>query len=124
MADIIEVFFILQFFVVVGIIIAKLINVMTAGKFYQKEFDKSGKEKCNITLPFVLFFLYNIFYAIGFISFMNNPTIFTSMLFQLETFFISLNMLFLIIELFLFYKIEVSSYTRDKRNSMQEYKRY
>lgn len=91
-----DVLFFVQLLVFFGLFFIKLVNVLSAGRFYQ--YSESDKSYSGV-FPFVLFIASFIFYAVGFVSFVSNPTILTSSLFKLETWFIPLNIIFLIVEL-------------------------
>lgn len=96
MASVGDVLFFVQLLVFFGLFFVKLVNVLSAGRFYQyNEDDKSY----NAVFPFVLFTASFMVYAVGFVSFVTSPDVLTSSLFKLETWLIPLNILFLIVEL-------------------------
>jgi len=88
--NIYEIMFLLQFLVIMGLLLAKLYNVMSKG------------EKFDLKISFIMFIAYFLFYLVGLIVFLANPEeIIYISLFTLESWLIILNVLFFIIELFL-----------------------
>jgi len=119
MAEVTDVFFIMQFIGFLIITILKLHNVMNLGKTYQISKDDGGKETKDLRWPFILFILFVIMWFIGHVSFMNNPTVFTLSLYRIETICYSLHFIFLFFEIFYYFKGMVVSQPRKAYNSMK-----
>lgn len=100
MPTLIEVIFAIQFLVVISITFLKLYNVMSAGKFY------------DLKMSFLLFIGLVIFWGVGMVTVSIDATTITefdellpSSLFQIESWLLSINLIFLFVELFLAYGV-------------------
>jgi hypothetical protein len=83
--------FIIAFLVMMGIIFAKFYNALSVGSVY------------DIKIAFMLFSGYIVAWVTSFVVFAANPEIVIyNMLFRLSSWFLVLNVLFLIIEIILF----------------------
>ena len=111
MSDVIDVMFLLQFFIVVGILLLELFNVMSVGKFFR--FDKFKKDSVTgesdphfaMKISFMLFIVFFLFYLVGFICLVSYPEIVLFIvLFQLESWLIILHVVFFISALFFYLK--------------------
>jgi len=91
--NIYELLFIFHLFILFGILLAKIYNLMSLCKTY------------NIKIAFLLFISYFIAWIGGFVIMMLNPEILIyNVLFRIGTWSITLNTLFLMIEIFFFLK--------------------
>lgn len=101
MDSITNAFFLVQFLAVIGITLAKLYNIMSYGKFYMEE--PTEETKPHLRISFLLLICFFISYFIGFIVFMLDPTtLIYSILFRLEILLVILNVLFFLIEIFIY----------------------
>ena len=90
-----ETIFLLQFLLALTILGVKLYNLFSKGKIY------------DLRVSLMLFIGYFIIYAIGFVVMvLNYSNLLILQLFQLEQWFISLNIVFLIAELFFLFMQE------------------
>jgi len=89
MADVLGTMFFLQFIVAIGIILVTTYNVMTLGSLYK------------VAISFLLWVLYLICIGVGFVVFMSEPeTMLFSMLWKFEAWFITLQTIYLFIQVF------------------------
>lgn len=112
--NIYEVFFILQFLIVIGIVLLELYNVMRVSTLY------------TLRIDFLLFIVFFISYLMGFIITMLNPTEYIYfLLLRVENIFIILNVLFFISSLLLKLSYLVKDANKGVKpyNSMKERKR-
>lgn len=87
MTTLYEMFFLLQFLVVFGIILCKTYNIMKQGEFY------------DISMAWILFMLFFIAWGVGFvITLLGYTETLYSQLFKFESFFVLLNIGFMIAE--------------------------
>lgn len=88
--EMLEFVFLLQFLVCIGVVLWKVYNTMSP-----------KEQKYDIRMAFLLFFIYFLSYGVGFVVFMLDLTNnFYRLMFQLETWIILLNVLFIMVELF------------------------
>ena len=93
MTTLYDMFFLLQFIVIIVIILVKLYNVMSLGETY------------DIRISILLFIGYFIAYGVAFVVFLLDPEeLLYLQLFRLESWLIVLNVVFLMAELFFNFK--------------------
>jgi hypothetical protein len=110
MATLSATIFLLQFLLVFIIIIAKLLNLMSAGKLYEFKYSILG------------FAMYFFFWGIGLIiTIIEYDSVIYSAIQQLETYFILLNVVFFLGELFFLMSDTDTKQARPARNSRKEY---
>mgnify|MGYP001558605140 CR=1 FL=1 len=96
--DMYGLFFIIQLLVCVGIILAKVYNFMTFGKWY------------DMRISFILFIGYLFSYLLGlFVFFLDAEELLYLQIFRLESFLLALNVLFLFIEIIFYLKDTIKS---------------
>lgn len=95
MAEFYQTLFLLQFVLAFGILVTKLFNLMLKAKLY------------SIAISILLFIGYFFLYVIGFLTILINPTdLLLVQLFQLETWVISLNVIFFLAEIFFLFLLD------------------
>jgi hypothetical protein len=104
-----ELIFMTQFLIVIGILLFKTWNVFNLGKTY------------SVSVAWLLFASFFLFYGIGFFTMLtnfNNATF--RVLFNLESWLVLLNVLYIIIEKFLFYATQVSDIRRQRLGRLEQ----
>lgn len=101
MINFIDIIFLLQFFIVLGLIFVKIYNILNFQK--DKKYNDKQSTPINIKISFLMVIAFFLFYGVGFVSTLISidEMIFVQ-LFRLETFFVIPYILFFIIELFMF----------------------
>lgn len=96
----IDLIFLVQFIIVICILLVKLYNVLSGLSNLKKE---NTDKKYNMQWAFILFIAYFISYFIGFVTYMQRVEELAYLaMFNLETGFILLNVLFFIIEILMY----------------------
>jgi len=111
MADFIDVMFLLSFLVIVGIIFAKFYNLLSKTEWY------------DIRMTWLLFGAFLFFYGVGMFSFLSDPeNILFSVLFTLESLFVTLVFILTVVEQFMYLGKKATGDSRKAYNSLEESK--